>query len=120
MGDEGDHTRLDLEVIKGMGTGLSNIKKAFEGLDKLSGKYGDDFGDGDLADKFEDFAKNWEHKRKELTAEVDSLAQIAKAAGKAYEDIDHQLAEAIRGAQDPVGPKAPKAPKASPQAEGGT
>ncbi|MFF1698282.1 hypothetical protein ACFVXC_32455 [Streptomyces sp. NPDC058257] len=84
-----------------MGTGLNHVKKAFEGLNKLSGKYGDDFGDGDLADKFEDFAKNWEIKRKELTQEVDALAKIAKAAGKAYEDIDHQLAQAIRGAQVP-------------------
>ncbi|MGW2782855.1 hypothetical protein ACWC3X_16670 [Streptomyces populi] len=101
MGDEGDHTRLDLDVIKEMGTGLGNIKKAFDGLGKLSGKYGDDFGNSDLADKFGDFAKNWELSRERLTGEIDALAQIAKAAAKAYEDIDHQLAEAIRGAQNP-------------------
>ncbi|MFF2844781.1 hypothetical protein ACFVT5_00415 [Streptomyces sp. NPDC058001] len=101
MGNEGDHTKLDLDVIKGMGTGLSNVKKAFEDLDKLGGKYGDDFGDGDLADKFGDFASNWEISREKLTGEIDTLAQIAKAAAEAYEDIDHQLAEAIRGADSP-------------------
>uniref|UniRef100_A0AAU3I3J3 WXG100 family type VII secretion target n=1 Tax=Streptomyces sp. NBC_01393 TaxID=2903851 RepID=A0AAU3I3J3_9ACTN len=101
MGGESDHTRLDLDVIKEMGTGLSNVKKAFDGLEKLSGKYKDDFGNGDLADKFGDFADNWEISREKLTGEIDALAQIAKAAAKAYEDIDHQLAEAIRGAQDP-------------------
>ncbi|MEU8978898.1 hypothetical protein [Streptomyces sp. NPDC048309] len=84
-----------------MAIGLSNVKKAFDGLDKLSGTYGDDFGNGDLADKFGDFAKNWELSRKKLTDEVDSLSKIAKAAAKAYEEIDHQLAEAIRGAKDP-------------------
>lgn len=101
MGGEGDHTRLDLDVIRGMGTGLNNVKKAFEGLEKLGDKYEDDFGDGDLAEKFGAFASNWEISREKLTGEIDFLAQIAKAAAKAYEDIDHQLAEAIRGAQDP-------------------
>jgi uncharacterized protein YukE len=100
MSGEGDHIRLDLDVIMGMGNGLSNVKKAFEGLGKLSGKYGDDFGHGALADKFEDFADNWEISREELTKEVEALAKIAKQAAKAYESIDHQLAEAIRGAQD--------------------
>ncbi|MFF3615997.1 hypothetical protein [Streptomyces sp. NPDC002580] len=100
MGDESDHTRLDLDVIKEMGTGLSNVKKAFEGLKDLSGKYEDDFGNGDLADKFGDFASNWELSREKLIGEIDALAQIAKAAAKAYEDIDHQLAEAIRGARE--------------------
>ncbi|MEV6792786.1 hypothetical protein AB0M87_12440 [Streptomyces sp. NPDC051320] len=78
MGNESDHTRLDLDVIKGMGTGLSNVKRAFDGLDNLKNKYADDFGDGDLADKFHDFAGNWELSRKKLTKEIDTLAQIAK------------------------------------------
>lgn len=101
MGGGSDHTRLDLDVIKEMGTGLSNVKKAFEGLKKLGDSYEDDFGNGALSDKFTDFAENWEISREKLTGEIDALAQIAKAAAKAYEDIDHQLAEAIRGAQDP-------------------
>ncbi|MEV5931193.1 hypothetical protein ACIQCD_08855 [Streptomyces sp. NPDC093250] len=100
MAGESDQ-RLDLEVIKEMGKGLGNIKKAFDGLEDLGGKYEDDFGNGELADMFEDFADNWKLSRKRLTEEVDALAQIAKAAGKAYEDIDHQLAQALRDAQDP-------------------
>ncbi|OON78390.1 hypothetical protein [Streptomyces tsukubensis] len=98
MGSESDHTRLDLDVIRGMGTGLGKVKKAFDGLDKLSDAYEEDFGHGGLADKFSDFASNWEISRGKLTEEVDALAQIAKAAAEAYEDIDHQLAEAIRDA----------------------
>ncbi|MFD3837680.1 hypothetical protein ACFWWC_15630 [Streptomyces sp. NPDC058642] len=100
MAGEGDYTRLDLDAIKSMGTGLGNIKKAFDDIGKLD-KYSDDFGHAGLADKFGDFADNWEISREKLTKEVDALAQIAKAAGEAYEEIDHQLAEAIRSAQDP-------------------
>ncbi|MBO4258020.1 hypothetical protein [Streptomyces griseorubiginosus] len=101
MGGESDHTRLDLDAIRSMGSGLSGIKKAFEGLESLTHKYDEDFGHGDLSAKFNDFADNWKLSRDRLKGEVDTLAQIAKAAAKAYEDIDHQLAEAIRGAQDP-------------------
>ncbi|MFF9817113.1 hypothetical protein [Streptomyces sp. NPDC014006] len=91
-------------MIESMGKGLSSIKKAFDGIDKLGG-YSHDFGSDHLADRFSDFADNWEISREKLTGEVDALAQIAKAAAKAYNDVDHQLAEAIRGAQDPKGPK---------------
>ncbi|MEW2162899.1 hypothetical protein AB0912_07850 [Streptomyces sp. NPDC007084] len=101
MGGGSDHTRLDLDVIREMGTGLGKVKKAFDGLDKLGDQYEGDFGNTALADKFADFAENWEISREKLTGEIDTLAQIAKAAAKAYEDVDHQLAEAIRGAQDP-------------------
>ncbi|MFE9253327.1 hypothetical protein [Streptomyces sp. NPDC007088] len=99
MSGGGDHTRLDLDVIKAMGQGLAKVKKAFDGLDDLGNSCADDFGDGDLAGKFEDFANNWKISREKLTAEVDALATIAKEAAKAYESVDHQLAEAIRGAQ---------------------
>ncbi|MFJ3756881.1 hypothetical protein [Streptomyces sp. NPDC090080] len=102
MAGEGDHQRLDLDVIESMGRGLSSIKKAFDGIGKLE-NYSDDFGDEHLADKFKDFADNWEISREKLTGEVDALASIAKAAAKAYEDIDHQLAEAIRSSQAPTG-----------------
>lgn len=101
MGATGDHTKLDLDVIKGMGTGLSNVKKAFEGLEKLGDTYEDDFGNGELADKFREFADNWELSRERLTKEVDTLAQIAKSAARTYETVDHELAVAIRGAQSP-------------------
>ena len=101
MAGEGDHQRLDLDAIESMGRGLSNIKKAFDGIGKI-GDYSDDFGNEHLADRFEDFADNWEISREKLTGEVDALASIAKAAAKAYEEIDHQLAEAIRSSQDPT------------------
>ncbi|MES5824388.1 hypothetical protein [Streptomyces sp. RG80] len=87
-------------MIKEMGTGLSRVKKAFDGLEKLGGKYGDDFGHGGLANKFEDFSSSWEVNRGKLAEELDALAGMAKAAAKVYEEIDHALAEAIRSAKD--------------------
>ncbi|MEU5340975.1 hypothetical protein AB0H18_09085 [Streptomyces sp. NPDC020766] len=97
----GKYTRIeDLEVIRGMGRGLGNIKKSFDGLENLKGKYDEDFGNNDLREKFEDFVDNWKLSRSELTEEIDALSNIAKAAAEAYEDIDQQLADAIRGTQE--------------------
>ncbi|MFE6361835.1 hypothetical protein ACFVP3_17820 [Streptomyces sp. NPDC057806] len=101
MAGEGDRTQADLDAIKEMGNGLSKVKKAFEGLENLSGKYGDDFGHRNLADRFEDFAGSWEINRQKLAEEVDALAKIAKTAAKVYDDIDRQLAQAIESAKDP-------------------
>ncbi|MEW2567071.1 hypothetical protein [Streptomyces sp. NPDC047070] len=94
----GEYTKIeDLSVIRDMGTGLDNIRKSFESLSKLKGKYEDDFGEHDLAWQFKDFVENWEVRREKLAEEVKHLADIAKAAAKAYEEVDHDLAEAIRG-----------------------
>ncbi|MEU9735711.1 hypothetical protein [Streptomyces sp. NPDC048002] len=101
MSGEGDRTRADLDAIREMGNGLGRVKKAFDGLEKLGGKYGDDFGHGDLADKFEDFAGSWEINRGKLAEEVEALAKIAKTAAKVYDDVDRELAEAIETAGEP-------------------
>ncbi|WP_326754168.1 hypothetical protein OHB56_24490 [Streptomyces sp. NBC_01635] len=92
-------------MIKEMGTGFNSVRKAFERLEKLTGKCGDDFGHRDLAGTFEDFVGSWEINREKLTDEVKALAKLANDAAKVYEDIDHALAGAIRGAQKPKTPK---------------
>ncbi|MEU1016842.1 hypothetical protein [Streptomyces sp. NPDC005898] len=95
----GEYTRIDdLDVIREMGLGLGRIKDAFDGLGKLKGQYGDDFGEHDLAWQFGDFVENWESHREELGEEIKSLAEIAKGAAKTYEKIDSELAKALREA----------------------
>ncbi|QDQ11495.1 hypothetical protein [Streptomyces spectabilis] len=95
----GEYTRIDdLSVIRGMGVGLGRIKDAFDGLDKLRGQYEGDFGDGGLADRFGEFAGDWEHHREELGEEVQRLAGIAEAAARTYDRVDGELARALRAA----------------------
>ncbi|NKI44346.1 hypothetical protein [Streptomyces physcomitrii] len=100
------HTKIDdLEVIREMGEGLGRIKTAFEGLSRLKGRYEDDFGEHDLAWQFGDFVGNWEKHREELTEEIGSLSEIAKAAAKTYDAFDRALADAIRGSDKAAGKK---------------
>ncbi|MGW2228076.1 hypothetical protein [Streptomyces formicae] len=93
----GERTRIDdLDAIREMGVGLGRIKDAFDGLGKLKGQYEEDFGEHDLAWQFGDFVQNWESRREELGDEIARLAAIAKAAAKAYESVDGELARALR------------------------
>jgi hypothetical protein len=96
-----DHTKADLDVIDGMADGLTKIHTAFKSISKLNERYADDIGDGDLTDALGDFADNWGKSREKLMGDIDRMAQIAKAAVKAYDDIDRQLAKALRDAQKP-------------------
>ena len=43
------------------------------------------------------FGDNWRVHRERLADELEKLSKILTTASKAYEDIDHQLAEALRG-----------------------
>jgi hypothetical protein len=83
-----------------MGKGLGKIHKAFEGLEDIVDEYSDDLGNEELADTLDEFESNWNLCRENLMSEVEFLAQVASAAADAYEQIDRDLANALRGAQD--------------------
>ncbi|MEU3849579.1 hypothetical protein [Streptomyces sp. NPDC029554] len=96
-----DRVRIDdLEVIREMGKGLGRIHKAFEGLPDIVESYGEDFGHDGLSGKFEDFESNWNLNRDKLQEELKFLSEYALAAAKTYSKLDHELAKAIRDAQD--------------------
>lgn len=97
-----EYTKIqDLQVIRDMGKGLGKIHKAFEGLEGIVDEYSDDLGNEELADTLDEFESNWNLCRENLMSEVEFLAQVASAAAEAYEQIDHDLANALRGAQNP-------------------
>lgn len=101
----GEYTKVDdLRLIHEMGAGLGRVKDAFDGLDELRGQYEDDFGDGGLADRFGAFADDWEGHREELADEVARLAGLAKAAARAYDGVDGELARALRASDKPTRP----------------
>ncbi|MET8178497.1 hypothetical protein [Streptomyces sp. NPDC005336] len=97
----GHHTKADLTVIRGMADGLKHVHTAFKEISKLNERYEDDLGHGDLSHAIGEFADNWDKSREELMGEVDTMAKIAKAAAEAYDDIDKQLAKALREAKEP-------------------
>ncbi|MGY5116081.1 hypothetical protein ACWC2H_09485 [Streptomyces sp. 900105755] len=95
----GDRTRIDdLDVLKSVSTGIEKIIEELQGLDDKS-KYGwsrEVVGHEELTDRLDDFAENWDYKRAKLEGELAKLAAITKAAAQAYEQMDTDLANAVR------------------------
>ncbi|MGY4982893.1 hypothetical protein ACWCYL_38095 [Streptomyces sp. 900105755] len=95
----GDRTRIDdLDVLKSVSTGIEKIVEELQGLDDKN-KYGwsrEVVGHEELTDRLDDFADNWDYKRGKLEGELAKLAAITKAAAQAYEQIDTDLANAVR------------------------
>ncbi|MFJ9560364.1 hypothetical protein ACIRQQ_10015 [Streptomyces fuscichromogenes] len=95
----GDRTRIDdLDVLKSVSTGIEKIVEELQGLDDKD-KYGwsrEVVGHEELTDRLDDFADNWDYRRAKLEEELTKLAAITKAAAQAYEQIDTDLANAVR------------------------
>ncbi|MER5518711.1 MULTISPECIES: hypothetical protein [unclassified Streptomyces] len=94
-----DRTRFDLDLIKECSNSLYRIHREFKEHGNPAEDYGDELGVGNLRDAFDDFSDNWKKSRKKLMKDIESLAKYTAEAAKAYEDIDHKLAEALRGAK---------------------
>ncbi|MEV6884910.1 MULTISPECIES: hypothetical protein [unclassified Streptomyces] len=100
----------DLTRIKESGSALSKIHRDFKNRANPADGLGvKTLGDQGLVKAFDDFGDNWKIHRERLMEEIEKLSKILSAAAKAYEDIDHQLAEALRGTD-----------KKKPGADGGT
>ncbi|MET8132030.1 hypothetical protein ABZV24_08705 [Streptomyces sp. NPDC005251] len=87
----------DITRIKESARSLSRIHREFSRNANPAGGLGvGTLGEQSLVDVFDDFGDNWKIHRERLTDELKKLSEILSTAAKAYEDIDHQLAEALR------------------------
>ncbi|MBO4259102.1 hypothetical protein [Streptomyces griseorubiginosus] len=95
----GDRTRIDdLDVLKSVSRGITKIVEELERLDDKDkqGWSREVIGHEELTDRLDDFANNWDYKRGKLEGELNKLAGITKAAARAYEQMDTDLANAVR------------------------
>ncbi|MFI8218010.1 type VII secretion target [Streptomyces sp. NPDC085932] len=89
----------DIERIKESAKSLSKIHREFDkNANPAEGLGVATLGDKGLVDVFNDFGDNWKIHRERLTEELENLSKLLSTAAKAYEDVDHHLAEALRNA----------------------
>ena len=91
--------RADLDLIKECSNSLYKIHREFKEHGNPADGYDDAFGIGKLRDVFDDFSDNWKKNRKKLMKDIEALAKYTAEAAKAYEEIDHKLAQALRDAK---------------------
>ncbi|MFI0506381.1 hypothetical protein ACH3WN_26590 [Streptomyces albogriseolus] len=93
MGDQ----EADIARIKETARSLGRIRDTFAERANLAEGYGvDDLGSEKILDAFDTFADNWKIHRRQLTEELEKLHGITKSAAQSYEELDHELAEALR------------------------
>ncbi|MFJ6296780.1 hypothetical protein ACIQJX_25880 [Streptomyces griseoviridis] len=94
-----DRTRYDLDLIKECSNSLYRMHREFKDHGDPSDGYREDLGSDKLRDVFDDFSDTWKKNRKKLMKDIENLAKYTAEAAKSYEKIDHDLAQALRGAK---------------------
>ncbi|WUO35015.1 hypothetical protein OHT21_27470 [Streptomyces sp. NBC_00286] len=86
-----------MERIRECARALKRVHDTFEKRGNPAEGYGvAEIGAQKLLDAFEEFDSNWKIRRRKLTEELKTLHEITKAAADSYEQLDHELAEALR------------------------
>ncbi|WP_326694258.1 MULTISPECIES: hypothetical protein [unclassified Streptomyces] len=95
----GDRTKADISMIKGCSRDLTKIHREFDQHGNPADGYADALGHSGVQDSFHEFGTTWKKTRKHLMKEIKKLADMTAVAAEKYEEIDHELANAIRGAK---------------------
>ncbi|MFC7809473.1 hypothetical protein [Streptomyces olivaceus] len=97
MGDQ----EADIDRIRESARALNRIKGTFAERANPADGYGvAEIGSQKILDAFDKFGSNWKIHRRQLTDELEKLHGITKAAADSYDKIDHELAEALRRADE--------------------
>ena len=91
----GDHIKIDTGLLADMGTQLGKLRDEFTNATKSVDGYGGDMGSGDVADAMHDFASDWDKKKGDITAQLDTLSKGATGSAKVWDGVDGHLADAI-------------------------
>ncbi|GAA1476790.1 hypothetical protein GCM10009623_12360 [Nocardioides aestuarii] len=93
----GDRLSVDTEVLQEAGESLRLVATEFEHADDNSDRASEAVGNDDLADRVRDFAHNWNDRRGEMLGNIAALATAASESGRAFAELDRDLARLIRG-----------------------
>lgn len=88
---------VDTAVLIESGHALRAVASEFEHADDNSEDAADAVGHPDLADRVREFADNWRIRRGEMVQKIATLGEAASTTGETFEQLDRDLAAALRG-----------------------
>jgi hypothetical protein len=98
-----DHIKIDTSTLDQTAAELKRLHDDFNGSTGMTDHYSGYMGSGEVADAMHSFATDWSKKRDTLVTDLDTLAQIADAASKAWDGLDKDLAKALTDAASKTG-----------------
>ena len=85
------------EVISRMRTELAQVRREFENANANSDNVAEDVGHPRLGDKVVNFAHNWDHRRKELIEQMETVEKNLDTIEQAFADVDIELSGYLDG-----------------------
>ncbi|WP_156044183.1 hypothetical protein [Cellulomonas sp. HZM] len=92
-----DRLMLEPGVLRSAGTDLRAIAQEFVEADARTHALAEQVGHEELADAVRDFSRGWDDRRARIVEDVAALADACTGIGDGFEDLDGQLAAALRG-----------------------
>jgi hypothetical protein len=89
--------RVDTHVLRETGTALRTVATEFENANARSDSAAEATGHRELAEKVQEFAHNWDDRRKKMVKNIQNLAEAASKTGEAFETLDSEFAAALKG-----------------------
>ena len=91
----------DLEVnttdLVATGTALRYLAGELKKAEDIVKDNLDALGHPGLAEQLDEMQGTWDDKRNALVKDIESVAKVAKEAGKAFEEIESELVAALEG-----------------------
>ena len=85
--------RYDVGDLDSLAENLTTIKTSFDNAEKFSDEVSAAVGNAMLAGKVQDFADQWNDKRREMGEKVSDMAIFVSNARDAFQKVDDELAK---------------------------
>lgn len=86
--------KVDYTLLATSARQLSQIRREFNGLEEWKQDIAALLGDQRVQDAMGAFVDNWDHNRKRLVEEVETVGKMIKTTSEAFSDLDDTLAKA--------------------------
>ncbi|GAA5086677.1 hypothetical protein GCM10025760_06910 [Microbacterium yannicii] len=105
-----DGVQLNLARLLEAGSRLTSVKSEFENASANARGLADAVGHDGLADALIDFADKWDDTRKDMVANIGTLAEASTGIAEAFGQLDSEYANALSGdgAAPPAGGHRPE------------
>lgn len=88
---------VDTDVLHDAGRSLRRVYEDFKSAGDDARPPESVIAHGRLRERLEEFADNWDNRRREMTKDIEGLGELAEGAATEYERLETELARALEG-----------------------
>jgi hypothetical protein len=89
--------KVDTQTLRRAGSALRVVHQEFSAAGELARPDRRVIAHPRLLERLEEFADNWDDRRKDMIDAIEGLADIAVMAAEAYENVETHLVKALEG-----------------------